>query len=313
MLFDVSFTSASGSPGQVCELASLSEKMGFHSVWMAHDLLWDNAWVVCGAIARSTTRIFVGPGIVNPYSSTPAEIAMAAATLDNISGGRCILGIGPGARLMLQEGGIEQTHVIRTLGKAIGYLKDTLSPDSTSLHVPTSHRIPIYVGCQSPKLLEHVGMWQVGALPLLTPPSYASNAIQAIKKGEKKAGVGVANVDLIASFLVSISKDEEESRRSFARFIMAILPHLSQSQLREAGVLLSDIPDLHKVYSEKGWEGLPDRVFRLGITDVESCIRSIEEARRVGFGRVKFGSPLGPNKEEAIRILADEVTPHFAG
>src|SRR3989442_3271857 len=207
MLFDVSFTSASGAPGQVCELASLSEKIGFHSVWMAHDLLWDNAWVVCGAIARSTTRIFVGPGIVNPYSSTPSEIAMAAATLDNISGGRCILGIGPGARLMLQEGGIEQTHVIRTLGKAIGYLKDTLSPDSTSLHVPTSHRIPIYVGCQSPKLLEHVGMWQVGALPLPTPPSHACNAIPAIKTAYQRATGGGADMDLIKSFFLPISKN----------------------------------------------------------------------------------------------------------
>src|SRR2546426_10377769 len=111
MLFDVSFTSASGAPGQVCELASLSEKMGFHSVWMAHDLLWDNAWVVCGAIARSTTRLFVGPGILNPYSATPAEIARAAAALSNISEGRCIIGIGPGARLMLLEVGIEQPHV----------------------------------------------------------------------------------------------------------------------------------------------------------------------------------------------------------
>src|SRR2546427_13286055 len=184
MLFDVSFTSASGAPGQVCELASLSEKMGFHSVWMAHDLLWDNAWVVCGAIARSTTRIFVGPGIVNPYSSTPAEIAMAAATLDSISEGRCILGIGPGARLMLQEGGVEQTHVIRTLGKAIGYLEDTLSPDSTYLHVPMSHRIPIYVGCQSLRLLEHVGTRRVGARTTPNRPSLASKPSVSITQAK---------------------------------------------------------------------------------------------------------------------------------
>ncbi len=96
MIFDTSFVSSSGSPLEICHLAVKAEKLGFNAVWMAHDLLSDNAWVICGAIANSTSKIMVGPGIVNPYSCSLPEIAMAAASLDNLSKGRCLLGIGPG-------------------------------------------------------------------------------------------------------------------------------------------------------------------------------------------------------------------------
>jgi 5,10-methylenetetrahydromethanopterin reductase len=248
---------------------------------------------------------------VNPYSSTLPEIAMAAATLDSISAGRCVLGIGPGAKFMLQDGGVEQSNVIDTLGRAVAYLKDALGPESGILHIPVTRQIPIYIGCQSPKLLEHVGKWQVGALPLLTPPSYASKAIDAIRKGQEEAGGGFKGDDLVASFLVSLSKDEQASLKGFAAFIMPTLRHLSQHQLKEAGVSKKEIPSLQKSYSERGWEGLPQKVLRLGVTDVESCIKNIEEARDLGYGRVKCGSPLGPGKEEAMRIIVEEVFPHI--
>jgi len=73
---------------------------------------------------------------------------------------------------------------------------------------------------------------------------------------------------------------------------------------------LKELPDLNKSFSERGWEGLPQKVFKLGVTDVESCIKSIEVAQSAGFGTVKCGSPLGPDKEEAIRILAEKVLPN---
>lgn len=285
--------------------------MGFRAVWLAHDLLWDNAWVICGGIAESTSKILVGPGIVNPYSSTSAEIAMAAMTLDNLSGGRCVLGIGPGARLMLEDGGIQQRQVIETLGRSIEYLKGALQPESETLRIAITRRIPIYVGCQSPRLLEFVGRWQVGALPLLTPPSYATKAMEFMRNGSRESGEGVPKEELVASFLVSVSKDERASLKSFAAFIMPTLRHLSEHQLKDAGVSLGELPDLNKTYSERGWEGLPEKIFKLGITDVESCIESIEQAKAAGYGTVKCGSPLGPDKELALRILAEEVFPHI--
>ncbi len=311
MIFDVSFTSATGSPLQLCDLARESEKLGFHSVWIAHDLLSDNAWVACGAIARSTSKIMVGPGIVNPYSTSLPEIAMAAATLDNLSGGRALLGIGPGAKLMLEAAGIEQTRVISRLGEAISYLGKALKPRSGILNLKLGKSIPIFLGGQSPRLLEHAGMWGVGALPLLTPPSYAETAMRAIVRGAKRAGIEVKRSELVASILVSLAKEREEALKSFAKFITSILKYLSPYQLEPAGIHATEVEDLLGTYSEKGWQALPEKVYGLGVTDVESLIRTLEQISRAGFRRVKCGSPQGPDKREALRILAKSVVPRF--
>ena len=81
---------------------------------------WDNTWVVCGAIAGSTVRIRVGPGIVNPYSCSMPEIAMGAASLDNLSNGRCVLGIGSGAKHLLLEGRVRQPAPPQTQNQISG-------------------------------------------------------------------------------------------------------------------------------------------------------------------------------------------------
>jgi len=311
MIFDISFVSSSGSPSEICRLAAKAENLGFNSVWMAHDLLWDNAWVICGAVADSTSRIKVGPGIVNPYSCSLPEIAMAAASLDNLSDGRCVLGVGPGAKRLLLDGNIRQTQVMNTLDQTIGYLKKALKPESEILRMDLKRAIPVYVGCQSPKLLEHIGRWEVGALPLLTPPSYASKAFALIKKGAEAVRAELRQQDLVASILVSLAKDEDEAARAFADFITSILQHLSLHQLGELGISLRDVSEVVRRYPEEGWEMLPSRIYQLGAVGVEGCIKALDEVRRAGFNRAKIGAPLGPNKEMAMETFAKDVAHQF--
>jgi 5,10-methylenetetrahydromethanopterin reductase len=311
MIFDTSFVSSSGSPSEICRLAVKAEALGFNAVWMAHDLLWDNAWVICGAIANSTSRVKVGPGIVNPYSCSLPEIAMAAASLDNLSNGRCMLGIGPGARRLLLDGNIRQTQVIGRLGEAVRYLKETLRPGAGILKIDMERAIPIYVGGQSPRLLEHIGRWGVGALPLLTPPSYASKAFALMKRGAEETGIELKKRDLVASLLVSLAKDENKAMKTFADFITSILRHLSPHQLHELQMSREDVAEVVRRYSEKGWETLPSKVYELGAVGVENCIKAFEEVADAEFTRAKFGGPLGPDREIALEIFAKDVVPHF--
>ena len=307
MIFDISFVSSSGSPIEICRLAAKAEKLGFNAVWMAHDLLSDSAWVICGAIANSSSRIKVGPGIVNPYSCSLPEIAMAATSLDNLSNGRCVLGVGPGAKRLLLDGNIKQMQVISKLEQTVGYLREALRPSSEILKINVNRAIPIYVGCQSPKLLEHIGQWRVGALPLLTPPSYASKAFASMKKGAEAAGVELRQQDLIASILVSLAKDENDAARSFADFIISILLHLSPHQLDELGISPKEAYEIVRCYPQEGWEMLPSKIYRLGAVGVENCIKALNEIAHAGFTRAKIGSPLGPNKEIAMEVFVKNV------
>ena len=87
-------------------LAVTAERAGFDQVWLSHDLFWRSAPVMLAAAAVATERIALGIGIANPYSAHPAEIAMHAATLQELTGGRFLLGLGAGAEEFLGWAGM---------------------------------------------------------------------------------------------------------------------------------------------------------------------------------------------------------------
>jgi len=312
MKFDITFGPFTGDPRRITELAILAERLGYYTAWITHDPLWDNSWVICGSIGLATNTIKVGPAIVNPYSSSLVEISMAATTLNNLTGGRAVLGFGPGSRKMLEEAGLKHSNLLTTMDQSIEYLKRSLSPSTSNLKQKTRTSIPIYFGCQSPKLLEKVGRWQVGGLILLTPPSYGAEALRLIQKGASKAGHQKVEGEIIASILCSINRDEQESMKAFASFIVHILEYLSPHQLATHSLAAADIERIKRDYEEDGWEALPEKIFKLGAVGVEGSIKTIEKLQAMGYGRVKVGSPLGQDKEEAIRLFATEVMPHFS-
>ena len=88
------------------KLAALAESAGFDQFWVSNDLFIRSAPVILTAVALATKTIEVGTCILNPYTINPAEIAMMAATLDEVSGGRFNLGLSSGAADFLNWVGI---------------------------------------------------------------------------------------------------------------------------------------------------------------------------------------------------------------
>ena len=112
-----------------------SEKMGFDSVWAADHLLMiptgivPDAWIVLTSIAMQTEKVQLGTCVSDPHRRHPAVFAQMVATVDQISGGRVIVGLGPGEAMNVEQFGIpwekpvsrmvEFTNIVREL-----WLKD---------------------------------------------------------------------------------------------------------------------------------------------------------------------------------------------
>jgi alkanesulfonate monooxygenase SsuD/methylene tetrahydromethanopterin reductase-like flavin-dependent oxidoreductase (luciferase family) len=81
------------SAEEVAELTRAADDLGYHSIWVAEAWSFD-AFMLLTSLIPITKRIGLGTSIINVYSRTPALIGQSVATLDTLSGGRAILGLG---------------------------------------------------------------------------------------------------------------------------------------------------------------------------------------------------------------------------
>ena len=115
------------------QLAQIAEATGFDQIWISHDLFFRSAPIILSALASVTRRIEIGTGILNPYTIHPAEIAMLAATLDELTGCRFNLGLAAGAADFLAWVGLEQVRPLVLMQETVEAIRRLLSGERVSM------------------------------------------------------------------------------------------------------------------------------------------------------------------------------------
>lgn len=228
----VAFSWRERSLKDILSSASCAEQAGVESVWMPE--AWGrDAFLALAAIARSTDRVRLGTGIVNIYSRSPATLAMGAATLDELSNGRAILGLGSsGPGVVERWHGIHYERPLTRVRETVAIVRLALSGAATNFQGTffrvsdfklamdrPQRKIPIYVAALGPKMLSLAGEIADGALLYLRPLSLIPNAINEIRKGADKAGRQVSDVDIAALLPTAVSENRREARDGVARAI----------------------------------------------------------------------------------------------
>src|SRR6202048_182462 len=111
--------------------ARLAEANGYSAVWVADERFYREVYSCLGQIAANTAKALVGPCVTDPYARHPALTAMAIATLDEISGGRAILGIGAGIS-GFAELGIDRKKPARAIREAIELIRAMLRGETVT-------------------------------------------------------------------------------------------------------------------------------------------------------------------------------------
>jgi 5,10-methylenetetrahydromethanopterin reductase len=147
---------------QLIERAKLAEANGYSAVWVADERFYREVYSCLGQIAAHTSKVLLGPCVTDPFARHPALTAMAIATLDEISGGRAILGIGAGIS-GFAELGIERKKPARAIREAIAMICALLRGETVDFHgevvafdhgrlsfSPSRPEISVYVASNGP-------------------------------------------------------------------------------------------------------------------------------------------------------------------
>jgi alkanesulfonate monooxygenase SsuD/methylene tetrahydromethanopterin reductase-like flavin-dependent oxidoreductase (luciferase family) len=197
------------------DLALRAEELGFDTVWTADELLWRPAdggtpqgwWdgvAMTGAIAAATSRVKVGTWVLSALHRNPAIIAKTVETIDEISGGRFVFGLGSGhAGRQAHAFGLPEDHVVGRFEEAVEIIVPLLRQGRADFegayhaardleHKPVGPRpghIPIMIGAKGPKMLRlaalHADIWSW----------YAQERSDLVEFGPRLAAIEAACVE----------------------------------------------------------------------------------------------------------------------
>jgi F420-dependent oxidoreductase-like protein len=211
---------------QVIERAKIADEAGIHSMWVAE--AWGrDAFTMLTLLAEHTRKIQLGTSIVNIYSRTPAALAQHFATLDELSDGRMIIGLGTsGPQVIEHFHGIkfnppltrlkEYVDIINMImaGTPLNYNGKLfkLGRGFTMRFEPVRKHIPIFIASLNQKSVEFTAQKADGWLPVMIPVSGLGKAISEFHAIAKAAGRDPKSVEVKAPGGVVITKNVERAK-----------------------------------------------------------------------------------------------------
>ncbi len=215
-------------PDEVVADAVAAEEAGFASAWCTHITRGIDSLTVLAAAARATTSIELGVGVVPSYPRHPMALAQSAATLQALSGGRFVLGVGVSHRPVI-EGmhGLDYSSQLGHLREYLTVLNDLLDGGSVAFSgehyrvnggftVPGTSRVPVIVGALAAgmsrlggELADGVTTWLAG------PKSLEQVVVPAVTEGAAIAGRPEPRV--LAGIPVAVDPDPDRAGEATAR------------------------------------------------------------------------------------------------
>ena len=215
---------------EVLRIAQDAEDLGYESIWIPEAWGYEQFQLLT-EIALVTKRIKLATGIANVYSRSAGLLAMSAATLDEISEGRVILGLGTSGKNVVENfHGRPYRKPLTHLRETIGICRtlwrgDRLTPEQSTLadlrHFklamePLRSDIPIYVASLQKKAVTEIGRIADGWVPTFWPYEHFGEGLEWIAEGAREAGRDPAGIEL-APFLGVVPIDDID----FARAMLA--------------------------------------------------------------------------------------------
>ncbi len=216
------------------------ESLGFDGIWYADERFYHEPYIGLTVIASATERIFLGPGVTDPRSRHPALTAAAINSLNELSGGRAVLGVGAGKSgfhnlgLTRKNSAVAIREAVRVIDGLLNRRQMTQEGQVVfikdgAMKVPAAP-VPICVAANGPLTLEVAGsVADMVMVPHCRSLVLLEHKIASVSKGAERAGRPLPQV--ILRLDTAISEDEElaklTAKTRLGRTLWAAYPNIA--------------------------------------------------------------------------------------
>jgi F420-dependent oxidoreductase-like protein len=220
--------------------AKAAERLGFDSVWTTQMPDARDAALVLAAYAHNTQRVKLGTGVLPIYTRHPTAMVQMAASLDELSGGRFVLGLGISHKVTV-EGmwGLRLENPVEAMREYMTIVRTTLRDGSCSFEGrhftarsmysgPRRAELPIMISALNPRMLDLAGELADGIVLYMCTPAYVRDqVVPAVRAGRERAGKTFDGFEIVAAVPVCLTTDRAAGhdvfRKTVARY--AALPY----------------------------------------------------------------------------------------
>jgi probable F420-dependent oxidoreductase len=315
---------------KLVEMAALAEDQGFDYVWIwdSH-VLWQEVYPIFTLMAQATSRVKLGPCVTNPVTRDPTVTASAMATLDEISGGRMVLGIGRGdsARRVIGKAPVTVEH----MEEACRQIKDLVEGREidyegtpTRLKWSPGYPLEVWIAAYGPKALACAGRAADGLIMQLADPYIVEWSIPYVRRAAEVAGRSFDDIQVMSAAPAYVTDDLAHAREQVRWFPALVSNHVVDLVERYS---TTDLP--HELteyiraresydYADHGRTGaehagfvtdeVVDRFCVLGPPG--ACIAKLRELEALGVTQFNIYSMVD-DPEGVIRAFGQEIIPAF--
>jgi F420-dependent oxidoreductase-like protein len=205
-----------------------AERLGYESVWLSQLPDARDAALVVAAYAAATEEIKFGMGVLPIYTRHPTAMVQMAATLDEMSGGRFILGLGVSHKVTV-EGmwGLHLDHPVEAMREYLTIVQASLAEGSCSFEgtyfsahwsysAPRPPKLPVMIAGLSSRMLDLAGEMTDGVVLWMCAPNYIrDHVVPIVKAARERVGKSLDGFEIVAHVPVCLTSDRAAGLDAF--------------------------------------------------------------------------------------------------
>lgn len=226
------FNNAGKTLAESVSRAQAAERLGFESVWATQLPDARDASLVLAAYAAATQRVTLGTGVLPIYTRHPTAMVQMGASLDELSGGRFILGFGISHKVTV-EGmwGLRLENPVDAMREYLTIVRTSLRDGGCDFEGryfsarwmysgPRRADIPVMISALNPRMLELAGEMADGVVLWMCSPSYVRDqVVPALRAGRETVGKTLAGFEVVAAVPACLTSDRRAAQDVFRQTV----------------------------------------------------------------------------------------------